>query len=94
MSSEIKHISEYKSTGIILIILLILTCITVFVTWVDLKAWSVAVALIIASTKAFLVLTYFMHLKFEHVILRVFVAAVFLLFAIFIIITLIDYIFR
>ena len=53
-----------------------------------------ALALILASIKVTIVLTYFMHLKFENLLLRIMVGAVFLLFAIGIAITFIDYYFR
>jgi len=59
-----------------------------------LGAYTVALALILASIKTTIVLTYFMHLKFENLILRLMVGGVFLLFAIIIVITFIDYYFR
>ena len=48
-----------------LIALLILTVITVAVSRVDLGAANVAVALVVASIKATLVATFFMHLKWD-----------------------------
>ncbi len=92
--SETKHISSYRGHVRILIALLSLTALTIFVTKFNLKAWNVAIALLIASTKVTLVLLYFMHLKFESRLIKVLVAAVFILFATFIILTLSDYIFR
>ena len=88
------HITPYKTLGIILITLLILTIVTIEVTSIDLAAWSVGVALLIACVKGYLVLSYFMHLKYESVLLRVFVGMVFLLFAIVVVITYVDYLNR
>lgn len=94
MSNAPTHISEYRSLGKILVILLTLTFITIFITQFDLKAWNVTIALIIACVKVFLVLTYFMHLKYESLLFKILVGMVFLLFFIVIVITFIDYLFR
>jgi cytochrome c oxidase subunit 4 len=45
--------------------LLLLTVVTVLVSFVDLGLWNVVVALLIASAKASLVALFFMHLKGE-----------------------------
>lgn len=89
-----SHITEYKTLGLILVLLVCLTGISVFVTWIDLAAWSVTVALVLASVKAFLVLLWFMHLKFDKLLFKLMVGMVFLLFAIVIVVTFLDYIFR
>ncbi len=94
MKNGETHISSYTSHAVILIILLILTFVSVLVTGFHFGAFSVAVALIIASVKVGTVLTYFMHLKFENLFLRLMVAGVFVLFALVIIITFIDYYLR
>ena len=51
-------------------------------------------ALVIACIKVFIVITQFMHLKFENLFLRLAVTGVFVLFALVVIITFIDYYFR
>ena len=94
MSENNNHITSYKTNIIVLIVLLFLTFVTVAVTSINLHAWNVALALLIASTKVFLVLTYFMHLKYENVLLRIFVGMVFLLFAVIVVITFLDYLYR
>lgn len=95
MDQEHKpHISSYYSHGIVLIILLVLTAITVEVADLELGPLSVFTALIIASIKGTTVLTYFMHLKYDKPIFRIMVAGVFILFALIIGITFIDYVFR
>ena len=88
------HITPYKTLGIILIVLLVFTIITIEITSIDLAAWSVGVALLIACIKGYLVLSYFMHLKYESWLLRIMVIMVFLLFAVVIVITYIDYLNR
>jgi len=45
--------------------LLLLTVVTVLVSYVDLGLWNTVVALLIASVKASLVALFFMHLKGE-----------------------------
>jgi cytochrome c oxidase subunit 4 len=94
MKNEETHISSYSSHAIVLIVLLALTFISVLVTGFHFGAFSVAIALIIASIKVRTVLTHFMHLKFENLFLRLMVTGVFALFALVIIITFIDYYFR
>ena len=92
--TEKQHITEYWIYGLILAVLLTLTFISVFVVHLELKAWSVAIALGIACIKGTLVLAYFMHLKFDNVLFRILVAAVFMLFISFILLTFVDYLYR
>jgi cytochrome c oxidase subunit IV len=94
MSNAPTHISEYRSLGKILVILLSLTFLTIFITQFDLKAWNVTIALVIACVKVFLVLSYFMHLKYEGLLFKILVGMVFLLFFLVIAITFVDYLFR
>ncbi|NDP22658.1 MAG: cytochrome-c oxidase [Paludibacter sp.] len=94
MANNISHTTEYKVLARVLLVLMFLTFTTIAITSFDLKTFSVTVALLIAGTKAFLVLSYFMHLKYESVLLRILVAMVFVLFAIIVLITFIDYAFR
>ena len=94
MENKEKHITPYGLFARVLITLLILTTISVLVTEIHFGALSVAVALTIASIKVSLVLIYFMHLKWENTFLRIMVAGVFLIFALVIVFTFIDYLFR
>jgi cytochrome c oxidase subunit 4 len=94
MKNDDNHISSYPLNLTVLLVLLILTTTSVLAIKFHLGAWTVAIALIIASIKAAIVLTYFMHLKFENLLLRLMVGGVFLLFAIVVVITFIDYYFR
>jgi len=79
---------------VVLVILLTLTTISVLVTGIHLGPVTVAVALVIASIKVAIVITQFMHLRFENLFLKLAVSGVFTLFALVILITFIDYFFR
>ena len=74
----------------VLAILLFLTFVTVAVTWVDLGALNIWVALAIAVVKAVFVALYFMHLRWDSVF-NAFVFTTALIFlALFIGVTLMD----
>ncbi len=88
---EHTHIVSYKTFIIIWAILLVFTGITVGVTYLHLGIFAVSVALVVASIKALLVLTYFMHLKYDNKMLAAFVGVTFLVFTSFIVLTFIDY---
>ena len=62
------HVGHIVPVGVLaatLTTLLFLTFLTVAVSWVDLGALNLWLALLIAATKATLVLLYFMHLRYE-----------------------------
>jgi cytochrome c oxidase subunit 4 len=88
------HISSFTSHAYVLIALLVLTTLSVAVTGIHLGAMTVAVALLIACIKVTIVITYFMHMKFESLFLRLMITGVFLLFALVLGITFIDYLLR
>lgn len=74
--------------------LLVLTAVTVAVSRVDLGFLNKAVALTIASSKAMLVIFWFMHLKYEDRALKGMVATAFVVLAIFIGMTYFDTAYR
>jgi len=94
MKNHDNHISSDTLNWTVLLVLLILTTISILAIKMHLGTFTVLLALLLASVKVTIVLTYFMHLKFENLLLRLMVGAVFLLFAIVIVITFIDYYFR
>ena len=68
---EKNHILSYKQLGLVLAILLVLTGVTVGISYMDLGFWNVPVALAIACTKVTFVLLFFMHLKYEGRIINI-----------------------
>jgi cytochrome c oxidase subunit 4 len=94
MKDHDNHISSDSLNWTVLLVLFILTTVSILAIKFHLGAFTVALALLLASVKVTIVLTYFMHLKFENLLLRLMVGGVFLLFAIVIAITFIDYYFR
>jgi cytochrome c oxidase subunit 4 len=94
MNEKETHITPYSTYAIILVILLFFTLVSVGVTNYHLGAFTVALALIIASVKVAIVLSYFMHLRSENLFLKLIVAGVFLLFALVIVVTFSDYLYR
>lgn len=78
--TEKRHIMGYRQLAGILVLLLLLTVVTVAVSYKHMGFWNVPVALSIASLKATLVLLFFMHLKYEGPVIRYsFIGAVFFL---------------
>jgi cytochrome c oxidase subunit 4 len=69
-TDEPIHIMPYKLLFFVLVGLLILTGITVGVSYIDLGKLNVWIALLIASTKATLVILFFMHLKYEDKVIK------------------------
>ena len=94
MSDSTHHIVSYRTYGLILLLLLVLTGTSVAVTQIELSRWSMAVALLLAATKSGFVLAIFMHLKFDQRIFKAMAAFVFLLFLAVIVVTFLDYAFR
>jgi cytochrome c oxidase subunit IV len=61
-----EHISPVKLYVTIWLALLLGTGLTVYAATVDLGAFNPVVALAIATTKAVLVVLFFMHVKYAH----------------------------
>ncbi len=96
MKEEKYHISSYKEhfgTWLALILLTIMT-ISISVFGADLASLTVVTALAIATTKTLVVGYYFMHLKYESKFYRIMVGIVVLLFIVFLVLTIFDYILR
>ncbi len=65
------HILNYRVFAYVLMLLLVLTGVTVGMSYLDLGKLNVWVALLIASLKASLVLLFFMHLKYESRMIKI-----------------------
>ena len=70
MDNARTHITEYKVYAFIWAALLLLTALTITVGAMHLSRYSVLICLAIASCKALLVLMYFMHLRYEGVLIK------------------------
>jgi len=70
--------------------LLVLTVVTVTVSYYDFGDWNIFVAMLVATIKASLVCLYFMHLKYDNRFNQVVFISSFVFFAIFIGLTLSD----
>ena len=84
------HITPIKTYLAIATLLLILTIITVAVSFVDLGAYNVTVALAIASVKALLVAFFFMHLFYDNKIYLIIFSMALLFLTIFLTLTMFD----
>ena len=90
------HIVPYKEhfgTWLALIVLTIMT-VTVSVYGAELYTLSVLTAMLIASTKALIVAFYFMHLKYDPKMYQIMIGIVLVLFVVFVVLTLADYMVR
>ena len=94
MSDTKHHIVSYRTYGLILLLLLVLTATSVAVTQIELSRWATLAALLLASTKSAFVLAVFMHLKFDQTIYKVMVIFIILVMTAVIVLTFFDYGFR
>lgn len=94
--AEHEHISSYKEHAGTWAALILLTLMTVFVSafGADLSTLTVATALVIATIKGLAVAMYFMHLKFEPGIFKVWLVIVMALFVFFLFMVILDYLTR
>ena len=88
------HIVSPKVYAVILGLLLVGTAITIGASYVEMGPWNPVVALLIACTKATLVVLYFMHIKYSSKLMKLTVGAGFFTFLILVGMSLSDYISR
>ena len=94
-SGERIHGTGYRTYVVVWLALVILTGTTLSVAGRELGGWTILIALAIAGTKSGLVLSYFMHLKSERLmIFKVIIPLVIALFLVFILLTFSDLAFR
>jgi cytochrome c oxidase subunit 4 len=84
------HDPRYGINVIIWITLLSLTVITVAVAGIDLGNYTLFVAMLIAAIKSTFVINYFMHIKFEDLIFKIFLILVILVLAVIFVLTAFD----
>jgi cytochrome c oxidase subunit 4 len=96
MAKDHAHEPSFKTDIFTWVALMILTGVTVWVA--DLtggaSAMAVAIALSVATVKAAVVLFYFMHLKWDNIIYKIFMALIVVLFLTFIAFMVADYALR
>jgi len=85
------HVLPVRTYVLIWLLLLIATGTTLGVAYIDLGPWNIVVALAIAFTKMSLVVLFFMHVKGQSSLTKLFVVAGFFFMAILILITMTDY---
>jgi cytochrome c oxidase subunit IV len=89
-----NHIIPYRLFGKVMILLLILTAITITAPSLHLSGLTILIALLIASSKAGIVMTYFMHLRYEGRLLKTLVIMVIIIYTSVILLTFSDYVYR
>ncbi len=94
-----EHNTESHSIGygtyiMVWLGLVALTAVTVSVAGFNFGGITIIIALLIATVKSLLVGNYFMHLKFEKAIFKIFIAVCIVTFLIMIILTFSDLSFR
>jgi len=88
------HIASYGMYVVVWLALVALTGVTIGISYLDLKNIPIMAALMIATVKVTLVVLYFMHVRFDRIIVP-YMFLVFLgTFAIYIGLTMTDYGFR
>jgi cytochrome c oxidase subunit IV len=70
-----EHIVSRRTYVTVWALLMLLTSLTAYASGFDLGPWSAPVAMVIAGTKASLVVVFFMHLKYSNPVTRVAAAA-------------------
>ncbi len=89
-----KHLFGYKQLFVVLLALLILTGLTVFCSQYDFGAFNICIALLIASAKGALVVLFFMHLKYESLLIKGSFASVLIIYCLVITLMLFDVAYR
>jgi cytochrome c oxidase subunit 4 len=89
-----EHVVPRSTYFAIFAVLMILTAVTVWVAFHDLGPLNVVVALVVAVTKAALVILYFMHVRYSSRLTQTIVVGALLFFLIFVVLTFADYLTR
>ena len=97
MSGQNEHAHTIVGPGVyvsILFALLVGTALTVWASFIDLGPWNPVIALAIATTKAVLVVLFFMHVWYSTKLTKLTIIAGIFMFLVLISMTLTDYITR
>jgi len=94
MSEHKPHITNYKTQLVVLAALVVFTFISVMITRVEMGPFNTAAAMLIAGIKAAIVMSWFMHLKFDNKIFLIFTVLVITVFLLVLYVTFFDYLYR
>lgn len=97
MSHQAQHTPHVLPLSVywgVFLALVVGTLLTIWSATIDLGDWNTPIALVIAATKALLVILYFMHVKYSSKLTWLFVAAGFLWFILMVVITMTDFVSR
>ncbi len=94
MSENTPHVTSFKTQLNVLLVLIMLTFISVGITRFEMGAFNTLVAMLVAGTKAAIVMAWFMHLKFDNKIFLIFTILVISVFLLVLYVTFIDYLYR
>src|SRR3990172_8338988 len=89
-----SHEMTYGTYIMVWLGLVALTAITVTIAGIHLGSLTLIAALVIASIKTVLVVTFFIHVKFDNITIKVFIYVCLLVFIIIMILTFSDLAFR
>ena len=89
-----EHVDSIRTYTLVFLTLLALTAVTTVVATIDLRAFSVVVALLIAVVKMMLVALFFMHLRHSTILTKVVVGGGMLWLAILLVLSLSDFVTR
>ena len=89
-----EHVVPFKIYAVIFATLLLLTLVTVDVAFYNVGLMNLPIALAVATTKATLVILYFMHVRYQPPLIAVFAAAGFVWLLLLLTFTLSDFLTR
>jgi cytochrome c oxidase subunit IV len=94
MENENVHIVGYDVIGKVLIALIVLLSVSVLAAWLNLGVWIIVIAMLISCIKASIVLTWFMHLKYDKLVFKLMAGLVLMVIVIIFVLLFFDYWFR
>jgi cytochrome c oxidase subunit 4 len=88
------HVTSPRASSVVFVILLVLLLVTVFAARVEHPVLGILIALLIAVTKAVLIVVYFMNVRFSDLVTRMASVAGFVGLAILLTLLMADYLTR
>ena len=91
---EAKALIPYSRYVLIWTALVVLTGATITAAGLAFGSWGILAAILIAGVKGSLVLFYFMHLRYESLLLKLFVLVAFMTLVVIMVVTFTDILYR